>query len=86
MEGRLPDRAHEAVAELGQLLNSMAHRVGDGLVSVDSASLDGVPLRVVQGTHLSIIRNMRVDSKRIPPAVPIIVEHLTKNGGSLYKN
>jgi pimeloyl-ACP methyl ester carboxylesterase len=77
---RLPDRTHEAVAGIGDLLISMAQGVGDGLVSVDSARLDGVPLCMVQGTHLSIIRNMSVDSERIPPAVPIVIEHLTKSG------
>jgi pimeloyl-ACP methyl ester carboxylesterase len=80
---RLPDRTHEAVAEIGDFLNSMALGVGDGLVSVDSARLDGVPLRIVQGTHISMIRNIRVDSQRIPPAVPIVIEHLTKDASSL---
>jgi pimeloyl-ACP methyl ester carboxylesterase len=73
---QLPDNTHEAVAKMGDLLNSMTRGLGDGLVSVDSARLDGVPLRIVQGTHLSIIRNISVNSRRIPPAVPIIVEYL----------
>ena len=60
----------------------MARGVGDGLVSVDSARLDEVPMRIVQGTHVSIIRNILADSERSPPAVPIVIEHLKKNAGS----
>jgi pimeloyl-ACP methyl ester carboxylesterase len=75
---KLPHNTHEAVAKIGDLLNSMAHGVGDGLVSVDSARLDGVPLHIVQGTHLSIIRNIRLSSQKVPPAVPIVVEYLMK--------
>ena len=53
-----------------------SNEVGDGLVSVRSAQLSGVPLRIVQGTHLSIIRNITSDRQRIPPAIPIIMEQL----------
>ncbi len=75
---KLPHNTHDVVAKIGGLLNSMAHGVGDGLVSIDSARLNGVSLRIVQGTHLSIIRNIRVSSRRVPPVVPIVVEYLTK--------
>lgn len=78
MQSRLPQNTHDSVAKLGDILNSMAHGLGDGLVSVDSAKLNGFPLRIVQGTHLSIIRNIREGSQRMPPAVPIIVDYLQK--------
>jgi pimeloyl-ACP methyl ester carboxylesterase len=79
LKGRLPDKTHETVSEMGDLLESMANGMGDGLVSVDSARLDEVPMLIVQGTHVSIIRNILADSERVPPAVPIVVEHLTKD-------
>lgn len=78
VKNRLPDNTHDAVSKIGDLLDAMAHGLGDGLVSVDSARLVDVPFRIVQGTHLSIIRNIRMDSGRIPPAVPVILEYLKK--------
>ena len=59
---------------------SMAHGLGDGLVSVESTRLDGVPHQTVDGTHLSMIRNITAGSQRIPPAVPIIVDRLKEEG------
>ena len=64
------------VDALGDYLISMTHGLGDGLVTVESTRLAGVPHRTVEGTHLSMIRNITRDSRRIPPAVPIIVEQL----------
>jgi len=60
-------------------LLSMSKQIGDGLVSVNSASLSGVPLKIVKGTHLSMIRNILASSQRIPPAVPIIIEQLNQS-------
>lgn len=80
IKARLPIKMHGEVGEIGALLDSMAHGVGDGLVSVDSAKLEGVPLKIVKGTHLSIIRNIRRSSQRVPPAVPSIVKFLNKKG------
>ena len=57
---------------------SMTHGVGDGLVTVESTRLKGVPHQTVDGTHLSMIRNITKSSRRIPPAVPIIVNRLRK--------
>ena len=68
------------VDELGNYMISMTHGLGDGLVSVESARLDGIPHRTVKGTHLSMIRNITQGSQRIPPAVPIIVDRLRKEG------
>jgi len=50
--------------------------IGDGLVSVDSAILEGIPLTIVRGSHLTMIRNILTSSRRIPPAVPIVLEML----------
>jgi pimeloyl-ACP methyl ester carboxylesterase len=66
------------VDELGENMISMTHGLGDGLVTVESTRLEGVPHRTVEGTHLSMIRNVTKSSRRIPPAVPIIVDRLQK--------
>ena len=66
------------VDDFGENMISMTHGLGDGLVTVESARLEGVPLRTVDGTHLSMIRNITKGSHRIPPAVPIIVNRLKK--------
>ncbi|NIO09463.1 MAG: hypothetical protein GTO40_16245, partial [Deltaproteobacteria bacterium] len=57
---------------------AMTHGLGDGLVTVESTRLEGVPHRTVDGTHLSMIRNITSESRRIPPAVPVIVDYLKK--------
>lgn len=68
----------EQVNALGTYLISMTHGLGDGLVTVESTRLEGVPHLTVDGTHLSIIRNLAKNSQRVPPAVPIIVDRLMK--------
>lgn len=55
----------------------LAERLGDGLVSLASARLPGVPLHRVQGNHLSIIRNLAADDDREPPAIPIVLDLLS---------
>ena len=60
----------EQVNALGTYLISMTHGLGDGLVTVESTRLEGVPHVTVDGTHLSIIRNIAKNSQRVPPAVP----------------
>ena len=52
--------------------------LGDGLVTVESTQLEGVPHLTVDGTHMTMIRNITGDSQRIPPAVPIIVYQLKR--------
>jgi pimeloyl-ACP methyl ester carboxylesterase len=61
---------------LAEFMISMTNGLGDGLVTVESTRLEGVPHRTVSGTHLSMIRNLTEGSRRIPPAVPIIVDRL----------
>ncbi len=58
------------------LVVPLAEQLGDGLVSVESAQLAGVPLFRVSGNHLSIIRNISTGSERIPPAIPIVLQLL----------
>ncbi len=78
VKDRLPSTAHESVGQIGDLLHSMAYGAGDGLVPVNSARLDGFPLHIVAGTHLSIIRNISETSRRVPPAVPLVLESLNE--------
>ena len=66
----------QRVEALGEYMISMTHGLGDGLVTVESTRLEGVAHRIVNGTHLSMIRNITDGNPRIPPAVPIIVDHL----------
>jgi len=73
---KLPEDSQVAVKEMENVLLLVSNEVGDGLVSVQSAKLSGVPFRIVQGTHLSMIRNITTGSQRIPPAIPIIIEQL----------
>jgi len=62
--------------DLREVLLTTNNTLGDGLVTVDSTRLTGVPHLTVRGTHLSAIRNVTKNSDRIPPAVPIIIEEL----------
>jgi pimeloyl-ACP methyl ester carboxylesterase len=73
---KVPENQKDLVDDIGGSMIAMTHGVGDGLVTVKSARLAGIPHQAVKGTHLSMIRNISSSSKRIPPAVPVIVEHL----------
>ena len=75
---KVPEDQHELVDDVGEYMIEMTHGLGDGLVTVESARLEGISLRTVEGTHLSMIRNITSSSRRIPPAVPIIIEYLKK--------
>lgn len=72
------DRSREIEA-VGRYMLSMTHGLGDGLVTVESTRLPGVPHLTVSGTHLSMIRNITQNSQRVPPAVPIIVKRLMED-------
>ncbi len=71
----LPQTASDSLVE------KMVDQVGDGLVSVESARLSGVPLVQVHGTHVTIIRNLGSDTFRVPPAIPVILAELKKIDG-----
>ena len=68
----------QRIEAFGKYMISMTHGLGDGLVTVESARLEGVPLRIVSGTHLSMIRNVTAGNPHIPPAVPVIMDLLQK--------
>lgn len=74
---RLPADTADSIMRAGDLVEGILQRVGDGLVTVESARLEGAEFHLVEGTHLSIIRNVLETSDRIPPAVPIILRELT---------
>ncbi|MGD8990415.1 MAG: hypothetical protein PVI00_03060 [Desulfobacterales bacterium] len=73
---KVPDEQRKWVDQFGKSMIGLTHGLGDGLVTVESTRLTGVPHRTVDGTHLSMIRNINTSSQRIPPAVPIIVHYL----------
>jgi pimeloyl-ACP methyl ester carboxylesterase len=75
---QVPTDQQAQVDALGNYMISMTHGLGDGLVTVESTRLEGIPHLTVDGTHLSIIRNITNNSQRTPPAVPIIVDRLTQ--------
>ncbi len=74
LDQQLPDAAQGSARKISEGLIAMTEQLGDGLVSVDSARLPGVPLKTVHGTHLSMIRNLTPESDRVPPAIPVIRE------------
>jgi pimeloyl-ACP methyl ester carboxylesterase len=52
--------------------------LGDGLVSVNAARLNDLPLIRVPGNHFSIIRNLIRSSTRVPAAIPEILARLDR--------
>lgn len=76
LERTIGENRRSEVEQLGEFINSMSYGLGDGLVTVQSTLLPGVEHLKVNGTHLSMIRNITTASERVPPAVPIIVEKL----------
>ncbi len=73
-------RINGTTRTLARLRDEILARVGDGLVTVDSVRLPAAGLHLVQGTHLSIIRNISASSERMPPAIPIILRELENLG------
>ncbi len=75
----------ELSARLGQAnwgvarwLESVVSGLGDGLVPIDSARIDGVgDTVVVEANHVSMIVNL-MPSDSAPPAIPIVLERLSK--------
>jgi len=63
--------------QIEQLSQYLIQSLGDGLVSLESATLEGVPLYKVAGSHLTIIRNVFKNSRRVPPAIPLIEKLLS---------
>jgi pimeloyl-ACP methyl ester carboxylesterase len=78
LQQKVSDDKQKWVDEFGHSMIALTRGLGDGLVTVESTRLEGVPHRTVAGTHLSMIRNITSDSRRIPPAVPIIIAQLKR--------
>jgi pimeloyl-ACP methyl ester carboxylesterase len=73
----LRGKLNKLVGELSQFTDGGS----DGLVTVDSTRLVGVEDHViVDGNHLTIIRNMTKTSQRIPPAIPHVLNRLEREG------
>ena len=77
---KVSDDHQKQIDALGKFIISMTHGLGDGLVTLESTRLEGIPHRNVDGTPLSMIRNITESRRRIPPAIPVIVYHLKKGG------
>jgi len=80
LTANLPNEKQKLADALQGWLEQTAAELGDGLVTVASSKLPGVPHEIVPGTHLSIIRNLTLDSTRVPPAVPMILEKIDRSG------
>jgi len=77
---KVPNSQRQRADKLGQNLIALTHGLGDGLVTVESTRLPGIPHRTVEGTHRTMIGNLAGGSRRTPPAVPIIVNELKAQG------
>ncbi len=78
-QGRLlstSDNTHQSLQALIKAMQKIIDNVGDGLVTLESARLPGAEIYVVEGNHLSMIRNVSASSQRVPPAIPLIVQQL----------
>ncbi len=73
---QVPENEPQTLSELEKFRISLTDSLGDGLVTVTSSRLEGIPHRIVRGTHLTIIRNVSEEDERIPPAVPVIIAQL----------
>ena len=78
---KISDDRQKWVDDMCEYMSAMTHGLGDGLVTVESTRLEGVRHRTVDGTHLSMIRNVTKSNPRVPPAVPIIVDELKGSRG-----
>lgn len=68
--GDFDERAEMAVGRV-------ARGLGDGLVTIDSARLDGVDdFHVVDANHATMVWNVLPGSDTVPPALPIVLERL----------
>jgi len=69
-----------AGTELKKSLEDLVDGLGDGCVSLGSARLDGVSdFVVVEANHINMIKNYSRNSLRVPPAVPIILDRLSRD-------
>lgn len=78
VEQKIPSLGHDDFEAIKDYLVAMTNGLGDGLVTVESTRLEGVPHTIVSGTHLTMIRNLTENSPRVPPAVPVIIGQLSE--------
>ncbi|MEO5343001.1 MAG: alpha/beta fold hydrolase [Gammaproteobacteria bacterium SHHR-1] len=76
-------RSDEHLAWLEPLASSLGNGLGDGLVTVGSARLPGARFYLLEGSHLSMIRNLLESSPRIPPAVPLVLRLLQEGAQTM---
>ena len=69
-----------AANEWDDVLLSVTDGLGDGLVTVESTRLAGIAHLTVDGTHMTMIRNITTGSSRVPPSVPVILDRLPACG------
>ena len=75
----MPDVSLKAVDEIAEALGQVVTGLGDGAVPLKSTVLESVDdYTVVKANHLSIVRNMLDRSQRIIPAIPIVLDRLSK--------
>lgn len=75
----MPERTNDKIRDVSLTLEQIVGGVGDGAVPIESTRLDGVGDHVVvKGNHLTIIRTFRSSSTRQPPAIPLILDRLTR--------
>jgi pimeloyl-ACP methyl ester carboxylesterase len=62
---------------MSRLVDDTARGMGDGVVTLDSARLEGVDeFIVVEANHLTMLVNVLGPPGTTPPAIPIILDHL----------
>ncbi|MFW5652679.1 MAG: esterase/lipase family protein [Planctomycetota bacterium] len=74
-----PDAWNESVDNLESGLRAVVSGVGDGAVSLVSTRLEGVTDQViVEANHFGMLRNVIPGSDRVPPAIPVILDRLSR--------
>ena len=68
-------------ASASSMLEATISGLGDGVVTIESAKLEGVDdFVVVEGNHISMIANLSRSSGRRPPAIELILDRLGQAG------
>ena len=79
----LPWESESAADKVGKSMQSLANGIGDGCVTIESASLQGAAsMDIVQADHIGMLRSFSLKSQDAsaddpyPPAIPLIVKYL----------
>lgn len=74
-----PENIKGNIEDCQKQLLALASGIGDGAVPAESTRLEGISDYVtVHATHLSMIRNVSRLSHRRPPAIPIILDRISR--------